>query len=113
MSGNTVCFLICSYFARPAFVVRTTSSKIATTFGCLVWPADHAGVVAGLTFGDCGQWWAASSETRQQCDRKAYTGVALSAVGAIGMITGSYKSGQLPGEANSLPDYLKQSLTFP
>jgi hypothetical protein len=30
----------------------------------------------------------------------------------IGMINSMYKSGQLPGKANSLPDYLKQTLTF-
>lgn len=42
---------------------------------------------AGLGFGECGEWSSSSPETRQQCDRRSYAGTALSAIGAIGMIT--------------------------
>jgi len=60
---------------------------------------------AGLSFGDCGEWSGASSEKRQQCDKTALSGVALSAVGAIGMIT----SGVLFGKRKDERDRSRQA----
>jgi len=84
---------------------RVRNTAIGLGFSAAVFSTGVIVMVAGLTFGDCGEWWAASSETRQQCDRKAYTGVALSAVGAIGMIT----SGILFGKRKRERDRSRQA----